>query len=172
MQTSLIINSTTATDGKAMSTITDVNADAPGTVCREFGRQLNALTTNNLVSVNRVDKENLDAAEKVTPTITFSPATVTRADVVSATASAGYYTVNITYNGDGKLSVSDAKPSMGGPLNVRNVAAKIFGNTLRIYAYVANANGIDTNADFPFEVKASATESYNAVSATFTVTKN
>lgn len=165
--TSLIINSTTA-DGKAMTTVTDVNANALGSVYNEFGRKLNALTNNTFGSVNRLDKENLDAesapaVEKTTPTITLAPSSATRADLIAARDSTGYYSVAVSYNGDGAFE--SPKISQKG-----YVGGKIYNNNeLRIYV-----GGLLTASSTSFAniiVSTKETDTYNAATATFTITE-
>ena len=163
MQTSLIINATD-TSGAVTKTVTDVNSNTPGSVAHEYGRRLTALTTNNFVGVNRVDKEKLDA-NKTTPTLTLSKASDSNANIVAAIASNDWYTVDITYDGDGKLSVdamADGEhSSYGMPL-----VAKINENgQLAI-------GGVKVNFDtiLGFTVRASETDTCNSVTATFTTT--
>ena len=176
--TSLIINSTTA-DGKAMTTVTDVNANVLGTVYNEFGRKLNALTTNTFGSVNRLDKSSVDepepeeeepvVVEKTTPTLTLSPNTATKAEILAARESTGYYEVTINYNGDGELSpaniyVSSVKEQGGN-------AGKIYGDKLRIYVSYRVEIDRFVSCWGNIKVNAAETDTYEAATATFTITE-
>ena len=60
MATSITYGSTT-TGGKSLSkSIADVNPNVSNSVIKEFTSRLNALTTNTLGSINRVDKTEID----------------------------------------------------------------------------------------------------------------
>ena len=77
MATSIVYSSTT-TGGKSLSkSITDVNPDISSGTAKEFVNKLNALTTNTVDSISRVDKTEID-----TDTTYYSP-------VVSISASGG-----------------------------------------------------------------------------------
>lgn len=66
-KTSLILNSVTQSGVKNQKTLTDVNAEASGSVLKEFGKKLNALTTNTYGATTRVDKGALDNSNGLTP---------------------------------------------------------------------------------------------------------
>ena len=106
MQTSLIINSTTA-NGDASKAVTDVNGDVENHICHEFGRQANALTTHEFQGVNRVYKTDLDETKR-TPTLTLAQNSIACADIIAAQSTDAYGVfVNINYDGDGKLFLPD-----------------------------------------------------------------
>lgn len=63
-KTSLIVTSTTATDGKKLQkTLTDINSAATNEQLKSFGQRLNGLTTNTYVETNRVDRVNCDTED-------------------------------------------------------------------------------------------------------------
>ena len=60
--------SSTATGGKTLSkSITDINPDVSNEVAKTFTQKLNALTTNTLNGINRIDKTEID------PNVVYSP---------------------------------------------------------------------------------------------------
>lgn len=61
MATSIVYSSTT-TSGKSLSkSITDVNPDISNATAKEFVNKLNALTTNTVDTISRVDKTDIPA---------------------------------------------------------------------------------------------------------------
>lgn len=91
---SIALNSTEAATGKKFQkTLTDINAAATSTQIKTFAQALNALTTNNYVETNRIEKTNVDTEEasggKLIPSLSISE------------FSEGSATV--TYSGDGSL---------------------------------------------------------------------
>ena len=95
-QTSINIRSTTRSGGKiANKAITFVNNDAKNEDLADLGIALNALTTNNYVETNRVDKSNCDTEQA--PTITIGDFTQSKSAVELV------WTAALTYNGSGEL---------------------------------------------------------------------
>ena len=60
MSTSITMNSTTQTGKQISRSITSVNPNATNSEISTFVKGLNALTTNTLGSINRVDKTEID----------------------------------------------------------------------------------------------------------------
>lgn len=166
MQTSLIINAA-ASDGTVTKTVTDVNSEASGGVCYEYGRLLNATTTNTFQGVNRVDKESLDVT-KTTPTLTVGTGSVAGSAIVTyCNTNKTPYLVDITYDGDGKLSVDLLSHQPGSAMAVALITAN---NKLALYYDSAKNQDLDFDAAGEFTVRASETDTCNAVSATFNIT--
>lgn len=104
--TSLVLGSVDQSGNKSQKTVVDVNGNTDGVILREFGEQLNGLTTNTFGEVVRIDKTGLDTESgdgtKITPTLTITPATISRFGHQSI---APYCPeVDIAYTGDGELS--------------------------------------------------------------------
>lgn len=114
--TALILNAVDYRGDKNQKSVVDVNPDIDGVVMREFGMQLNSLTTNVLKEAVRVDKIELDeqSATKITPTLTLSPTVVSGVSIQPTSAPYGA-AVTINYTGNGKLSMepSDATTDHG-----------------------------------------------------------
>lgn len=104
-QTSLSVISATS-DGDVTKSITDVNPNAEIAACHEFGRQLTALSTHEFKGVNRIEKTELDAPNKPSPSIALGQASIAAADILAArdTPARGVY-VDFTYVGDGELVI-------------------------------------------------------------------
>lgn len=104
--------------------------------------------------------------EKTTPTITLSPTTITKADLDAALDSNGYYDVTVTYDGDGKLypyAYFNERQTVGlipTPIIVDDNGTK----KMRIFAHLNNSTA---NNMF---VRSTATDTCNAVHATFSIT--
>lgn len=70
--TTSISYSSTAAGGKTLSkSITDINPNVSNEVAKTFTQKLNALTTNTLNGINRIDKTEID------PDIVYTPVTAT-----------------------------------------------------------------------------------------------
>lgn len=67
MATSITMETSTTAGKKSTRSITDVNPDATNADIKNFVTGLNALTTNTLESVNRVDKTKIDTDKTYTP---------------------------------------------------------------------------------------------------------
>lgn len=63
-KTSLIISSTSVSDGKKLQkTLTDINSAATNDQLKSFAQVLNNLTTNTYLETNRVDRSNCDTED-------------------------------------------------------------------------------------------------------------
>ena len=168
MQTSLIINATDS-NGTLTKTVTDVNSQTPGSVAHEFGRKINALSTNTFVGVNRVDKELLDGT-KTTPTLTLSKNADTLANIFHATDASGSYTVDITYDGDGKISADFMAEPTGDEPRTMPLTWGINADGQLVIVGIHVERGIPNFFGGTITVRASATDTCNPVTATFTIT--
>lgn len=165
MANSLTFSATAQSGDKLNKSVTDINVNAAGTVLHEFARRANAMTTNTLGNVNRISKVNLDG-EKLTPTLTISPASITTAQLQTALSSAPYhYIANVTYDGDGELgwTVGCDSPSDS------NFSAGKFVRDDGIKFWVGSVTG-QAGAKRTFTITAAATDNFNAASATLTIT--
>lgn len=103
MTTSVILAVTDTTGKKLQKTLTNINPRATSTQLKTFTQVFNGLTTNTYIETNRIDKITCDTdVEKTTPTLTLENASATKAAVAAAE---GAYENEITYNGDGTLTV-------------------------------------------------------------------
>lgn len=90
-KTDLKIYSTDAgTGAKITSSVSYVNPTASSNVLKSFAQQLNALTTNNYTSADRIDTTNVDTEDPTPITKSFRETTITGATRGS--------TATITYN--------------------------------------------------------------------------
>lgn len=194
-ESSLIINATNQRGDKSQRSVTFASDSADRDKMLTFARGINALTTNNFVEAKRIQKVSLDDdpnggwhsgsdvgydvipypeaviapdASKTTPTITLTPATVTKTAITQAFTNAIYYDVSITYNGDGTLYV-DYFSSAGSPEGCRIVNDN--GYKLRIF----RNSSLPLSSAFSYgtySVRSTATDTCNQASATFTVTND
>ena len=99
MATSIVYSSTT-TAGKSLSkSITDVNPDISGGTAKEFVNKLNALTTNTVDTISRVDKTDIPTDKTY-----YTP-------VVSISASQGTSGVTAPTLVDGVVEIKNAWPT-------------------------------------------------------------
>lgn len=116
MATSITYGSTTA-GGKSLSkSIADVNPNVSNSVIKEFTSRLNALTTNTLESVNRVDKTAIDTHinyyditataswenDNGKGTVNGNSLAISKADIVDTNDTAEMTTANFSLKIDGK----------------------------------------------------------------------
>ena len=79
-KTDLKIYSTDAgTGAKITSSVSYVNPNASSSVLKSFAQQLNALTTNNYTSADRIDTTNVDTEDPTPITKSFRETTITGA---------------------------------------------------------------------------------------------
>ena len=166
MSNSITYTSTDQLGNKLNKSVTDINANVSGTTLHEFARIANALTTNTLGTVSRVSKVGLDA-EKLTPTLTVTPTSITKAQLQTALNSAPYhYIVTVNYDGDGELnwsyvadSISDSDFSVG----------KFVSTDDGVKFWLGSISG-GVGSTRTITITASETDKYNAASVTLTVT--
>lgn len=72
MATSISYNSTASGDKTLSKSITDINPNIDNAVAKTFTQKLNALTTNTLSTINRIDKTEID------PDITYYDIAITK----------------------------------------------------------------------------------------------
>lgn len=189
-ENSLIINATSPLGDKIQRTVTYTNDEADRDKLLTFAQGINALSTNNFLEAKRVQKVDLDTEpdggwhggsdigydvipypeaatapdeDKESPTITLTPATVTTTALEQAFASADYYEVTVSYNGDGVL-YTDYQPDWQFIFGV-----KIVGDKLRVYHNAVDTAGFTAGT---VTVRSTTTDNCNPASATFTVTRN
>lgn len=162
MSNSITYTSTDQLGNKLNKSVTDINANVSGTTLHEFARIANALTTNTLGTVSRVSKVGLDA-EKLTPTLTLSPSSVSENYKHPVLNTAPYhFIIDINYDGDGELDCTAVDDHEFWTWKfVKD------GDSIKLYAGT-QAGGVYT--DMSLIVTASETDKYNAASVTLTVT--
>ena len=151
MKTSVILTSTDLSGKKLQKTLTNINTNATAAQLKTLAQGLNSLTTNTYVETGRVDKIVCDLETgKTTPTLTLATASAAKATVAAAE---GAYANEITYNGDGVLTVLTSGA---------NIVATIEGDTLYVAFIGEGATGTVT-------VYASEGATYAAANVTFTI---
>lgn len=163
---SITFSATAQSGDKLNKSVTDINANAAGTVLHEFARRANALTTNTLGSVNRVSKVSLDD-EKLTPTLSLATTSASYSVVENALKSAPYhYVIDISFVGDGELDWACSTNSD----NVNLMTGKIVKNGDAYQLWIGYFGAPYFHPGSTFTVTASETVNYHAASATFTIT--
>lgn len=151
MKTSVILTATDLSGKKLQKTLTNINSNATAAQLKTLAQGLNGLTTNTYVETGRVDKIVCDLETgKTTPTLTLATASATKAAVAAAE---GAYENEITYNGDGVLTVLTSGAG---------IVATIEDDTLYVTFVGEGATGTVT-------VYASEGSEYAAANVTFTI---
>ena len=160
MARSLIIDKTTAAMKRNQKSVPNISETASDYACMNFATHLiEDLSTDTVDGIYRVDKADITNAEPVTPkttgTITLSPATTTKDNIVNLGQE-----VTVTYNGDGQIEIIS---------NAQYVYSDALSNgKFNIIIPIGKKDDITTPATIT--VAAPETDNYTAATATFTIT--
>ena len=131
--------SSTASGGKSLSkSITDINPNIDNAVAKTFTQKLNALTTNTLGSINRVDKTEID------PNITYY-------DIAISKDTANSEGTHITWDAASPTNITvqtfDAHEYLTLILKVNNLPLNFeFGIPYIVERHSNSEDGVGTNA--------------------------
>lgn len=152
-KTSLIVTSTTATDGKKLQkTLTDINSAATNEQLKSFGQMLNGLTTDTYVETNRVDRVNCDTEDGVSGGKAFRDITITgAAQGATATISANILeggTINpaVFYYTGNEVQLLTTTPAASDDATVAKVTVAIPNSSGTVF--VGLTTGSNFYADF------------------------